>query len=96
MARTSVNMYMDPGEPGRVAVTIRPDTQALIYCCAYPDQAPIMSVSHAGVSVDFSASGRAVDEPNLVFARQLAANAATYLAECERLYAERSTQTPAA
>jgi hypothetical protein len=91
MSTTQFTVYMEPGKRRDVQVSVHPDGSAHAYCSAYADQAPILSVSHADISVTVTSPERsAVGEADLSFARDLAEAANTYLAEITRLHAEQS------
>lgn len=88
MSSTQFTVYMQPGKARSVHVSVCPDDHAHAYCSAYADQAPILTVSHADVTVTVSPPERpAVGETDLYFARALAEAADTYLAEITRLHA---------
>jgi hypothetical protein len=84
---------MEPGRARDVSVSVHPDRDAHAYCSAYADRAPILSISHADVSITVSPSeGSALGVADLAFARDLAEAANIYLAEMTRLYAEQDDQ----
>jgi hypothetical protein len=87
MTTTQFTVYMQPGKRRDVQVSVHPDANAHAYCSAYPDQPPILAVSHADISLTVSPPERsAVSEADLDFARDLAEAANTYLAEITRLH----------
>jgi hypothetical protein len=83
---TQVTVYMQSGKQRDVSVSVHPDGNAHVYCSAYADHPPILTVSHADASVTVSPPERSViGEADLSFARDLAEAANTYLAEITRL-----------
>ena len=84
---TQFTVYMQPGKRRDVQVSVHPDNDAHASCSGYSDQAPILSVSHADISLTVTPPERsAVGEADLHFARDLAEAANTYLAEITRLH----------
>ena len=90
---TQFTVYMEPGKARDVSVSVHPDDDAHAYCSAYADRAPILSVSHADVSIRVSPSeGSVIGEADLSFARDLAEAANTYLAEITRLHTHQANR----
>jgi hypothetical protein len=90
---TQFTVYMEPGKARDVSVSVHPDDDAHAYCSAYADRAPILSISHADVSIRVSPSeGSVIGAADLNFARDLAEAANTYLAEITRLHTEQADQ----
>jgi len=80
---------------GTASVHVGADWQ--VRCSAYPREAPILTVDAGCSSVTVTIAGRgAPGEPGVAFARDLAAQAARFAAECERLHAQQQAQTEAA
>ena len=69
---------------------------AHVDCHTYERTTPILSVRAARMSVCISIADRTVIPAHAVtFARELAAQAAVFAAECERLHAAQQGQAPA-
>jgi hypothetical protein len=86
---TQFTMWLAPAGGPDVSMSVRPDERAHVYCHAYRDRTPILSISHNGLSVTITPDGQdSADEANLRFAQNLADAAATYLAEVERFTTE--------
>lgn len=66
-----------------------------VRCSTYQDTAPILSLDAGRLSVSISIAGRAVPAQAVAFARELAAEAARFAAECERLQGARQSPAPA-
>ncbi len=70
---------------------------ARVDCYTYEQTTPILSVYAGRLSVSISIADRTVIPAHAVaFARELAAQAAVFAAECERLHTAQHAQAPAA
>ena len=79
-------MSSDGGSFGHASVHVGADWG--VRCSAYPDQAPILTVDAGTTAVSITVTARSAPGPQSVeFARELAAQAARFAAECERLNA---------
>ena len=68
---------------------------ARVDCYTYEQTTPILSVYAGRLSVSISIADRTVIPAHAVaFARELAAQAAVFAAECERLHAAQQGQAP--
>jgi hypothetical protein len=65
-----------------------------VRCHTYEDATPILSLDSGRLSVSISIAGRAVPTEAVAFARELAAGAARFAAECERLHDAPQPQPP--
>jgi hypothetical protein len=68
-------------------VSLHAGVDVRVRCTAYPDRLPILVVSSTPVSLMVTVPADAVGGAALGFARDFAAAAAAFLAECERLAA---------
>ena len=64
-----------------------------MHLSTYDDHTPILDISCGSMTVAISVTDRKVSESALEFARELAAKAALYAAEVERLHAQHSQDT---
>ncbi|HUY50195.1 MAG TPA: hypothetical protein VMV92_31570 [Streptosporangiaceae bacterium] len=86
-------MSSDGGSFGHASVHVGADWG--VRCSVYPDQAPILTVDAGNTAVSITVTGRSAPGPQAVeFARELAAQAARFAAECERLNAALSGSAP--
>jgi hypothetical protein len=74
------------GSFGHASVQVGADWA--VRCSAYPGQAPILTVDAGNTAISITVTARSAPGPHAVeFARELAAQAAQFAAECERLHA---------
>jgi len=79
------------------SASVHAGADAVVRCSAYPHEAPILTVDAGGCTVTVTIAGRGVlDERGVAFARDLAAQAAKFAAECERLHAQHAGTRQAA
>jgi len=70
-------------------------TDWAVRCSTYPDQLPILSIDAGNFGVTITVAGRSEPGPGgAAFARELAAQAARFAAECERIHAASSGSAP--
>ena len=76
-------------EASSASASLHAGADAQVYCYAYPDGAPILTVSAGRTNVTISLCGRQdVPASAVAFARELARQAERFAAECERLHHE--------
>jgi hypothetical protein len=75
-------------------VNIRAGADVWVRCHAYPHRAPILAVLSKPASLSVTVPPGPVDAAGLAFARDFAAAAAAFLAECERHAAEKPGSAP--
>ena len=73
------------GSSGRIGVYVGEDWW--MFLSTYDDHTPILDISCGSMTVGVSIAGQQVGKAALEFARDLAAKAATFAAEVERLHA---------
>ena len=73
------------GSSGRVGMYVGEDWWTFL--STYEDHTPILDISCGSMTVAISVADRQVTDPALEFARELAAQAAKFAAEVERLHA---------
>ena len=73
------------GSFGHASVHVGADWE--VRCSAYPDEAPILTVDAGSTAVSITVTGSAPGPHATEFARELAAQAGRFAAECERLNA---------
>ena len=78
-------MKSSGGSSGHVGVYVGQDWWT--HLSAYEDHTPILDISCGSMTVAISVTDRQVTGPALEFARELAAQAAKFAAEVERLHA---------
>src|SRR5690348_1954173 len=72
------------GSSGSASLHVGTDGHA--WCSQYPDELPILSVNAGSMAVVISPADRKQPGPHVIaFARELAAEVARFVAECERL-----------
>jgi hypothetical protein len=84
-----------PGESfGSASLHVGAD--GYVQCSRYPDTLPILTVNAGSMAVTITPARRAKPGPDLLaFAHELAAQAALFAAECERLCAAQHTEETA-
>jgi len=70
-------------------VSLHTGRDGRVWCCTYPDSAPILNISAATTTVAVCLGGKQVTAEFAAFARELARGAERFAAEAERLHAER-------
>jgi hypothetical protein len=68
-------------------ISVHLDEDWRTHLSTYPDHPPILDIDAGSTLVGFSIAGRVVTQAAVEFARELAAQAARYAAEMERLHA---------
>jgi hypothetical protein len=82
------------GSFGSASLYVGTDGRA--WCSQYPDELPILTVNTGSMTVTITPAGRKQPGPHVVaFARELAAEVARFVAECERLSAAQHTDETA-
>ena len=79
-------MISEGGSFGQVSLHTGRDGR--VWCCTYPDSAPILNITAATTTVAVCLGGKQISDEFLAFARELARGAEKFAAEAERLHAE--------
>lgn len=80
-------MISDGGSFGQLSLHTGRDGR--VWCCTYPNAAPILNITAATTTVAVCLGGEQVSDEFVAFARELARGAERFAAEAERLHAER-------
>jgi hypothetical protein len=76
----------DGGSFGQVSLHTGRDGR--VWCCTYPDDAPILNITAASTTVVVCLGGEQVSAEFVAFARELASETERFAAEAERLHAD--------
>ncbi len=79
-------MISDGGSFGQLSLHTGRDGR--VWCCTYPDTAPILNITAASTTVVVCLGGEQISAEFVVFARELARGAERFAAEAERLHAD--------
>ncbi len=95
MSETVAEVRFTPDGAVTVQCYVRVTASTYIRCCTYQDAAPILTIHDAPADITITNPARGeVTEQDVAFGRQLAAAAALYAAELERLAADQAQADP--
>jgi hypothetical protein len=79
-------MISDGGSFGQLSLHTGRDGR--VWCCTYPDSAPILNITVASTTVAVCMAGEQISAEFVAFARELARGTKRFAAEAERLHAD--------